>query len=91
MFWLIPALIAIAIAGTLAFSVIKNWFQSKKTQTTKYGVMIKERLKNGKYSIIGGVFDTKDKVTEAQKWETDSIDQELQREFGRENEVIVTL
>ncbi|HYO71812.1 MAG TPA: hypothetical protein VEU33_37620 [Archangium sp.] len=91
MWWLIPlALGALLLAG-LTLATVLNWFDSNKSASSVYGKLIKERLANGNYRVVGGVFNTKGHCTDTQVWEATELDDDLKKYFGQQSQVKVKL
>ena len=82
---LVVALAAVAVACIvfmLTFATVKKWFQQnqKITNPDAVNVLLKQRLKSGKYKTIGCVFDTKTENTpSATAWQSDKLDEKLEQ------------
>ncbi len=79
--WLIPAILTVLLAGALTLSVVLDWFKGNKTSTSAYGTLIKERLANGNYKVVGGIFNAYGTRTATREWETSELDDELKAYF----------
>jgi hypothetical protein len=75
----------------LALSNIMDWFHRNKTATSDYGELIKEKLADGNYRIIGGIFDKRGYQIASQTWETEKLDSDLQQRFGNKDRIHVEL
>ncbi len=81
---ILMALAAVAIAVVvlmLTFAIVKKWFRSNNTIQDKehVNVVLKQRLKSGKYKTVGGIFNPKtEKVLNATAWESKELDEDLQ-------------
>jgi hypothetical protein len=93
MWWLLvltAAAVIIAVA-IITYRAVHNYLdRKKKIANAKTAVLIREKLNSGEYRVIGGVFDKKKEVLDAQIWEGKEIDEELQEEFGRRNKLTYT-
>lgn len=80
---------AVAAAATvITWQAVENWLAAKRV----YGGtarIIQERLQNGKYQVVAGVFDTRGTLTAQQVWKGGSLDNELTSQFQRNGGVIV--
>lgn len=77
------ALAAIAVATVLiilTINIIKNWFSNNNSiiNRHKVNVILKQKLKSGKYKTVGGIFDpVNEKILSATAWESNQLDDEL--------------
>ena len=79
-----------AIALVLvAFNVIKNWINNSKNKYPDANTveLIREKLENGNYHVIGGVFENGNKL-ETQEWEVDKDDADIKAEFGQKSKIV---
>jgi len=88
--WVLAGLAALFVGG-LALAVVFDWFEENRTPTTSHGELIKEKLANGDYRVVAGVFDRRGVRTAAQAWETDELDDDLKEYFGSRNRVRIEL
>ena len=93
MWWEIGAALlgALAIAAVVNWATIQSWIQSHRTPSSDYAGLIKQKLANGKYRVVGGIFDKGGNLQKSGSWETDNIDGELQRRFGYSDETRIQL
>jgi hypothetical protein len=89
MWWLIPVAIAALLAVALTLSVVFDWFGENVVSDTTHGELIRERLRNGNFRVVAGVFNTRGEVTSAQEWETERIDSDLAGYFGPHDHIRV--
>lgn len=91
MWWIIPLLIGLVFVGALSFAAIQSWLESNRTPDSRYGELIKQKLRDGKYRVVAGVFNKRGHATATQSWETDHLDDDLQQRFGRRSKIKVEL
>jgi hypothetical protein len=91
---------AAAIAGAiflakLAWDAIKGWLNDARDKfpEAETAVLIKERLANGNYSVVAGIFNTieDEEPLDTKQWETTELDSETREIFGNEDEVWLDL
>ena len=88
--WLAIAIVGIFITG-LTWNIISEWFSRNTTADTSYGELIKQKLKNGHYKIIAGVFNKHHLQTATHTWETDELGDDVKKVFGKSNHIRVEL
>ena len=88
---LIALLLAGAVVACLPWSEISSWLTSRKNSVSDYAEIIKERLSNGNYKVIAGVFNKHGVKTSAQTWEAKDLDTELESKFGGSNLIRVEI
>ena len=93
MFWLwwVGAAIAAAFVVAIVWDDILEWMQGEKVKDSAYGMLIKERLDNGNYRVVGGVFSKSGKVRAEQAWESDELDDDLEEMFGSKKKIRVSI
>ena len=91
MWWLLVPVVAALFVGALALGTIKSWFSDNRQASTLYGELIKKRLRDGRYRVVGGVFDTRDTETATQTWEASEIDSDLEELFDGADRVKLRL
>lgn len=91
MWWWILAGIAALFVVSLALGEVLGWFDDNTTVSTQYGELIKERLANGNYRVVAGVFDKRGVRTAKNAWETEELDEDLEEYFGHRNRIRVEL
>ncbi|MCK6512129.1 hypothetical protein L6R29_19520 [Myxococcota bacterium] len=86
---IIGALTAVAATTLIVacWDEIVGWFSEKKTDINDYGELIKHRLANGKYKLVGGVFSSRGMKKAENVWETEQLDDELQKKFAYSNQI----
>jgi hypothetical protein len=92
--WIIAGIaggIATYFVVRLALSQVLGWFELNKTDSSKYGELIKEYLASGKYRIVAGIFDKRGIQTATNVWETAELEDDLAQYFGNRNRVRVEL
>jgi len=87
--WIASAIVALFVAGAIAYAMIENWLASEWTSTTSHAELIKEELDNGQYRVIAGVFDNSGARTASQAWEADELDAELEEQFGSHRKILI--
>jgi hypothetical protein len=93
MWWQIATAVigGILVAAIVNWNTIQSWIQSHRTPSSAYAGLIKQRLASGKYRVVGGIFNQGGQLETSGSWETDSIDDELQRRFGFSDEARIQL
>jgi hypothetical protein len=89
--WLLFGGLAAAALVTLTIAAVRDWFAAQRTPASGCGELVRERLANGNYRVVGGVFDRRGIRTASASWEAQSLDGELQRSFGAGDRVHFTL
>ena len=98
MFWFLVTMgiIALFCVSSLCWEVVNEWFQENKTlQKNEIGCLIKKRLENGNYKVIGGIFTkgilkTK-KCVSSKAWEAEELDSDLEEKFNGKNKVVLEI
>ena len=91
MFWTIVLGIGAAIIGCVVIAClylddIKEWFESKKVNKKELGFLLKEKMSNGSYRVVSGIFHKKSEdIRETNEWETEELDDELEEFFDYED------
>lgn len=91
MWWFIPAIVAALVIGALTLSLVADWFNSHKTSASSYGTLVKERMKNGNFRIVAGIFDHHGTRTATKEWEAQELDNRLKDAFGSSDHIQVKL
>jgi hypothetical protein len=88
-------LLILAVAGLAGTSVvvvswqaIQKWLNANRIPGGT-GRIIREKLQNGNYRVVSGVFDTQGTLQTQRSWEAARLDAELDNEFQRSNGTIV--
>lgn len=79
---------AVILAITLNWETVTQWFTQNTTKNSEYGVLLKEALDGGHYTVVAGVFNSAGDLTATHKWEKTKLDQKLVHEFGDSNMVV---
>jgi hypothetical protein len=86
---LVLAAVGIAAkAATVTWRTISNWLNANRIPGGTARI-IKERLKNGDYKVVSGVFSAQDTLRVNHAWQAHKLDSELASEFERGGGVIV--
>ena len=93
---LIKLLIGLAIgtvivAAILSWDTITGWFTQNKDINSDYGMLIKQALDNGKYTVVAGVFNSNNELTASNKWEQASLNQDTLQKFGNSDKFVFKL
>jgi len=88
--WLIPAILGVIFVVGIALSTINDWFIENQTVNSSYGEIIRERLKDGNYKVVAGVFNRSGNCTAQQAWEGE-LDSDLQQAFAGERVIRIEL
>ncbi|QMW05437.1 hypothetical protein [Spirosoma foliorum] len=91
---LIETLIALLFAGAvitlLVWNDIYTWLNGNQVSEAKYAEIIKEKLDNGNYKVVAGVFTKKGATLATKAWETKELDKDLQSKFGWNDKIKIT-
>ncbi|MDR2808370.1 MAG: hypothetical protein LBB43_05100 [Spirochaetaceae bacterium] len=87
------AVAAVISLALVTYDTIKEWVNEKKNKhpDARTVEVIKEKLSNGKYVVICGVFGAQGKQLETQKWEAKELDSKLKEKFGQKNKIVLDL
>jgi len=89
----IAVISAAAVAATvISWRTIQTWIAGKRVRAGAYGGaarIISERMQNGNYRVVAGVFDSLGTRTAQQVWRGGSLDAELTSKFQQNGGVIV--
>lgn len=88
---LFALLIAGAVLAVLAWDEVSNWLNANTDSYSQYGELIKERLANGNYKVVAGVFNKHKNKTATNSWEAEELDSELESKFNRKNRIRLDL
>jgi len=83
------AILAIIFLGSLAWSAISNWIERNRTPSSHCAELIRERLKDGRYRVVAGIFDGARHQETSQAWVVDKIDDDLERQFGGRDRAVI--
>jgi hypothetical protein len=64
----------------------KTWLFWKKNRAL---YLVKERLRNGNYRVIGGVFNRSLELTASEKWEGAELDNALINQFDGQDKIYI--
>jgi len=70
------------VVACLTWDTLMSWFASNKSSISDYGEIVAEKLNNGNYSVVAGVFDKRRKNLSQQTWEASELDSELSSRLG---------
>lgn len=90
-FSLLFAILALAAVTALAYKTITSWIDDNKTDVSSYATLVKERLDNGNYKVVSGIFDDSGELEVGNGWEAEELDDELEREFNEAETVYINL
>ena len=71
---------AVAVIAILTIQIVRDWYKEKNKIKDKnhVNVMLKQRLENGNFKTITGVFDPyEDKIHDAKAFESKKLDDDL--------------
>lgn len=98
MFFVLGALgvmsVAALVVAVLAWSTVNEWVKANTNSKSKFAGLIKERMKDGTYKVVSGVFEKKWFRNKAGKrqtmnaWEVERIDSDLEELFDGQDQVI---
>lgn len=66
----------------LAWSTIENWIEAQRSPESQIAELLKERLANGNYRVIGNVLNRRGQSIATQAWESNSLSDDIQEAFG---------
>lgn len=75
----------------LAWRTVGEWLSARRADPADVGTIIKERLANGSFRVVGGVFSANGAKRETVAWECSSLDEELQSKLGDRDRITVNL
>jgi uncharacterized membrane protein YkvA (DUF1232 family) len=83
---------AIIKVANLTADMLSRWIAKKKKQYPDASdvELLKERLESGNY-VKCTIFDTNGGELESQEWETEKLDPELKKMFGRKKKIYLSL
>lgn len=84
---------AVVSMANLSAAIIDGWIdESKKKHIDATTIeILKEKLANGHYQIIGGIFNSDGEQIESKQWEAENIDPDLAERFGQEDKIVLDL
>jgi hypothetical protein len=88
----IAAISAAVAAAVISWRTVQNWIAGKRVRVGVYGGtarIINERMQNGNYRVVAGVFDSLGTLKAQQVWKGGSLDHELTSRFQQNEGVIV--
>ena len=74
----------------LAWNTVKSWLTARVTSNNDMGNLVKERMANGSFRVVAGVFN-KGTMREQTAWECQDMDGELLHRFGGKDCIKVSL
>jgi hypothetical protein len=88
-------LLILAAVGAAATSVaviswraVQKWINAHRVPNGTARI-VREKLRNGNYRVVSGVFDNKGDLRSQKTWEAERLDEDLDGEFRRSNGTIV--
>lgn len=81
----------IATVGTLVWSTVNGWMHSRKVSSGDVGTLVKERLTNGDFRVICGVFSSGGSLRQKGAWECSDLDSELKRRLASGQKITINL
>ncbi len=83
--WLVGGILAAAlVVAIVTWELISQWLTVVKSKGT-WAKIIKDRLDNGDFVVVGGVFDDADTLVEEKSWRAKELDDELRQKFAGHN------
>lgn len=76
---------------TLAWHTVNAWFGGHKVSTRDVGHLFQQRLANGEFRVVGGVFSASGQVRQQMTWECTELDDELRRRLYGRSELTIEL
>jgi hypothetical protein len=73
-------------AAALTWRTIKSWIEAHKVPSG-YAEVLRERLANGKYRVVAGVFDQRGTQVARREWVKTKIDSDLTTRFGNSDAI----
>ncbi len=75
----------------LAWNTVYDWMCARRVSSSDVGSLVKQSLSNGKFKVVGGVFDSSGKLRQGTAWECATLDAALASKLSYGNEVRITL
>jgi len=86
--WIIGAIAAAIVVGVVTWHAISEWLAVAKSKGT-WAKIIKDRLENGDFVVVGGVFDDQENIVEQRAWRAKDLDEELRKRFYGHNQYTI--
>lgn len=80
-----------AIIAVACWDDIIEWFKDNKIKSSDYGEMIKQKMDNGNYKVVSGVFSANGTKRTEKVWEAEKLDNELEQRFGSRSKIRIEL
>ncbi len=81
---------SIVETAQLAWNTVKSWLSARFTGEHDIGNLVKERMANGSFRVVAGVFNS-GTMRERTAWECKDMDTDLLKQFGSKDCVEVRL
>lgn len=82
---------AVQRVATLAWNTVSNWLRSSRVSNTDCGALIREKLADGSYRVVCGVFNKTGGQHQQTAWECSALDDELRRKLGNRDRITINL
>jgi len=81
----------IAKVKTLFWSTVNSWMSARRVTTGDVGSLLRERLGNGEYRVVCGVFSSSGSVRQKTAWECSELDNELRSRLTSGDRITIKL
>jgi hypothetical protein len=81
---LIGGVVAVLVAAIITWELISEWLMVAKSKGT-WAKIIKDRLENGDFVVVAGVFDEADNLIEETSWRAKELDEDIRKKFAGHN------
>lgn len=81
----------IARVKTLLWGTVHGWMSSRRVSSGDVGRLLKERLGNGDYRVVCGVFSSGGTLRQKGAWECTEVDSELKRRMANGDTITINL
>lgn len=81
----------IAKVGTLVWSTVNGWMNARRLTSGDVGTLVRERLSNGDYKVVCGVFSSDGTLRQKGAWECSEMDSELKSRLANGGKITIKL
>jgi hypothetical protein len=85
------AIQAVERVATLAWNTVNDWLRSSRVSSADCGALIREKLADGGYRVVCGVFNASGAQSSQTAWECSALDDELRRKLGNRDRITINL
>lgn len=85
------AIQAVERVATLAWHTVSDWLRRSRVANADCGTLIREKLADGSYRVVCGVFNASGTHGSRTVWECSALDDELRRKMGTRDRITIKL